>query len=294
MRFMPSFIKFREKAEHATMSLPGLITHAEKLADTILHGEHSRRKSGAGEKFWQYREYVPGDRPQDIDWRQSAKTDHIFVKQKEWQITRKTYFWCNKSSSMDFKSSTAHFSKQNYAQIMTLALAILLQKNKEQIGIYGQARSGRSEKMIETIGHDLFEMNKDALPNSKIATLPKDAYFIGIGDFLSPIEDINKSFAHLSERTENGFILQILDPAELDLPYTGRVQFYDSSQANKHLINHVPTIRAKYQERIKHQCDMVKIQSINNGWTHYLCTTDTPPNTALNEIYMLLENRGQQ
>lgn len=292
MRFMPSFIKLREQAEQAVTTLPNILIHAEKLADSILHGEHTRRKAGTGEKFWQYREYVEGDRPQDIDWRQSAKTDQVFIKQKEWQITRKTFFWCNISGSMAFQSKTASFLKQDYARILTLSLAILLRKNKEQIGIYGQPQSGRSEKMIETIGHALFEKQRYDLPADNISALPKDAYFIGIGDFLNPYEDIEKSLDRVAQRTENALIIQILDPAELSLPFEGRVEFSDHDHNNKNLVNSVQTIRTQYQDRIQKHCKSIEKLCTSKGWSYYQCITDQSPELALHNIYTILEQNG--
>ncbi len=293
MRFMPSFIRLREHAEQATSALPDLIIHAEKLADSILHGEHARRKAGAGEKFWQYREYTPGDRPQDIDWRQSAKTDTVFIKQKEWQITRKSYFWCNTSASMDFKSKNITFSKRDYARILTLSLAILLQKNKEQLGLYGQIQTGRSEKMIETIGYALFEQNNQELPKSNSNALPKDAHFIGISDFLSPFEEIETTVNQIAQSTENATLIQILDPAEYDLPYEGRIEFSDNKKQNRNLINHVPTIRADYKKRIEEHCKQVEQLCSQKGWVFIQCITNQSPVESLQNIYMRMDARGE-
>ena len=70
---LTDLLTFRHEADKASAHLPSLMMQAEKVANGILHGDHALRKSGMGEKFWQFREYLPGDRPQDIDWRQRVR-----------------------------------------------------------------------------------------------------------------------------------------------------------------------------------------------------------------------------
>lgn len=293
MRFMPSFLKLREQSEQAISSLPNIMIHAEKLAASVVQGEHVRRKAGTGEKFWQYREYVQGDRPQDIDWRQSAKTDQVFIKQKEWQITRKTFLWCNTSASMDFKSDDAEYSKIDYARIITISLALLLQKNKEQIGVLGQTQTGRSDKIIEAIGLSLFEDQNNTLQNKDINALENDAYLMAVGDFLDPLEDMKQVFDTIAQKTENALIVHVLDPAETEMPYEGRIEFSDSMNNNKNLINHVATIRNEYKKRIELHCTKLEKLCRSKGWTYVLCTTAQSPLDTLQNIYSILENNGR-
>ncbi len=289
MRLLPDLPYLRLRAEESVSALPDLMIAAEKLADTIVHGDHAQRKSGAGQKFWQYREYVPGDRPQDIDWRQSAKTDHVFVKQKEWQITRKTYFWCARGASMNFSSAQDFPSKQDYARIMTLALALVLRKTQEQLGIFGSKMTGRSEGMMEKIGHYVLDDVENPLPHDGADSLPQNAYFIGMGDFLSPIEEIEVQFSHIAARTQNALILQILDPAELSLSYNGRVRFVDMAGSENHIIQNVSAVRAAYQERIEAHCKSVRNLCEGHGWSYHLCPADVPMASTLQDLYVMLD-----
>ena len=63
----------RHSAEKAAAAFPGLLIAAERIADTVIHGMHGRRRAGPGEDFWQFRPYSPGDAAHRIDWRRSAK-----------------------------------------------------------------------------------------------------------------------------------------------------------------------------------------------------------------------------
>ncbi len=257
------------------MSLPALIIYAEKIAANIIHGEHAQRKTGAGEKFWQFREYHPTDRPQDIDWRQSAKGDTVFIKQKEWQTTRKTYLWCAGGATMNFTSDKSRLNKQAQAQALALSLALLLKKAKEQIGVFGHAQTGRSEDHLQKIAQSLFDRKalEEELPDTDNFLLPQHAELIAIGDFLSPIEEIEQSFQTIAARTENAIIVQVLDPAEMNLSYKGRVKFKGVDHHSE-TINHVSSIKDDYNARIHDHINAIKSLCAVQGWTYVLHSAD--------------------
>ena len=150
-------LKTRQKAEESAADLPGLMARAEKAVSSLLHGEHNQRKPGSGVQFWQFRDYAPQDRPQEIDWRQSARTDNVFIRQKERETPQTALFWCSSSPGMDFHSNAAPDTKKQAGQILTLALSILITRAGDRIGVYGSNKTGRSDAALERIGNALFE-----------------------------------------------------------------------------------------------------------------------------------------
>lgn len=290
MDIVSKITNLRERAERSVISLPALMIKSETLADNIIHGDHAKRKAGSGEKFWQFREYDTSDRPQDIDWRQSAKTDQVYIKQKEWQITRKVFLWCASGQSMDYQSDNSKYTKQENAQIICLALALLLSRAKEQIGIYGQAQTGRSEETLEKIARLLHNKatQDDILPDTDAVRLPKHAYFIGVGDFLSPIEDIKRQFDMISGQTQNAVIIQVLDPAEQNLSYTGRVKFKGLNGIQE-TIDHVPSVKDAYRERMDRHIEDVKTLCASYDWNYVLHSSEDLDST-LKTLWVLLDN----
>ena len=71
----------RHEAELAAARLPPLMVAAERVAATVQQGVHGRRRVGMGDAFWQFRRYEPGDPVRRIDWRQSGKSDKLFVQE---------------------------------------------------------------------------------------------------------------------------------------------------------------------------------------------------------------------
>ena len=81
----------RAKAESAAIAgrLPPLLIAAERIAATVTQGVHGRRRVGSGDVFWQHRPYYPGDELKRLDWRQSAKSDKIYLREMEWSAAQR-------------------------------------------------------------------------------------------------------------------------------------------------------------------------------------------------------------
>src|SRR5262245_38450720 len=92
-------------------AMPRLILEARRVASTVIHGLHGRRRAGPGENFWQYRRFVSGEAAQNVDWRRSARDDHLYVREREWEASHTIWIWPDRSPSMNFKYSLAVESK---------------------------------------------------------------------------------------------------------------------------------------------------------------------------------------
>ena len=60
-------------AHSLAAQMPRLVLEARRVASTVIHGLHGRRRAGSGENFWQYRRFVSGEPAQNVDWRRSAR-----------------------------------------------------------------------------------------------------------------------------------------------------------------------------------------------------------------------------
>ena len=147
-------LSLRRKSEDAAASLPALMIRAERAASSVFHGEHAQRHAGPGEKFWQFREYDASDRLQDIDWRQSGKTDRLFIRQKERQLPQSALIWTCAAPSMDF-SSSHNPTKSECGKILALSLAILMTRAGERVGAMGATHMDRSEGALDNIAEIL-------------------------------------------------------------------------------------------------------------------------------------------
>lgn len=283
----PVWFSWLHGADAAAAGLPAILTAADKAATSILTGDHAQRKSGTGEKFWQFREYSQGDRPQDIDWRRSARGDRLFVRQKEWQTTQTVLFWCQRNRAMTYHSRPQYARKSDHAMILSLALASLFHNAGELTGLLsGDMRPGRTESTRLRMANQIFETRTGDLPRTDALQIPMNGQLVLAGDFLTPPELIGDCFDRLASRASNVIVLQVLDPAELNLPFAGRVIFENDFSGLKQHIENVESIRDEYKKRIDAQIESVSALCRRHGWGWYLHTTDRAPKDTLHDIWV--------
>src|SRR5215472_8820812 len=102
---MADALRLQHRAEQAAAALPPLLVAATRVAATVAQGVHGRRRVGQGETFWQFRQYQPGDSAQRIDWRESAKSQRLYVRETEWEAAQSVWLWRDASASMDYAST---------------------------------------------------------------------------------------------------------------------------------------------------------------------------------------------
>src|SRR5690242_8542004 len=119
-----------------------------------------------GESFWQFRRYRQEDSSTVIDWRQSAKSQHLFVREREWEAAEAVFLWRDGSPGMRFKSDYAEVTKIDRASVLALALGSLLIRGGERIALYGEGRAPATGRAaLNRIAHELIErQSDDALP----------------------------------------------------------------------------------------------------------------------------------
>src|SRR5581483_8802748 len=149
-------------------AMPRLILEARRVAATVIHGLHGRRRAGPGENFWQYRRFVSGEPASRVDWRRSARDDHLYVREQEWEAAHTVWIWPDRSPSMVFVSSLAQETKLYRTLVIALALAEILVEGGERVGIPGLMRPTGSrnviDRMAQAIMHDRTE--RGSLPPS--------------------------------------------------------------------------------------------------------------------------------
>ena len=160
---------------------------ARRIAANVIHGLHGRRRAGAGESFWQYRRFVSGEPSQNVDWRRSARDDHLYVREQEWEAAHTVWLWPDRSPSMAFASRQARDSKLERALIVTFALAELLVAGGERVGIPGLMNPTSSgsviDKMAQAMLHD--DAARLSLPPSFVPSAL--AEIVVLSDFWSPM-----------------------------------------------------------------------------------------------------------
>lgn len=279
----------RQRAEETAARLPALLVAADRVAATVAQGVHGRRRVGQGETFWQFRQYQQGDSISRIDWRQTAKNDHTYIRENEWEAAQSVWLWLDRSASMSYRSSDALPDKADRATLLTLALSSLLVRAGERIALLGSGIAPMTGKAVLERFAGVFAMpasTDQSLPVPE--ALPRYSRLVLISDFLSPPGDIEKALKRLSGLGIRGHLLQIIDPAEETLPFSGRVRFEGLEGEGAALIGRVEAVRSEYMDLMVSHRQAVKDIARGLGWTWTTHSTDHPPPTALLTLYQLL------
>src|SRR5262249_31324368 len=77
--------------------VPHLILEAGGIAATVTQGLHGRKRAGPGENFWQYRRFLSGEPARRVDWRRSARDEHLYVREQEWEAAHTVWLWPDRS-----------------------------------------------------------------------------------------------------------------------------------------------------------------------------------------------------
>ncbi|MGZ5932822.1 MAG: DUF58 domain-containing protein [Rhizomicrobium sp.] len=265
----------RADGESRTLAatLPRLVLEARRIAANVIHGLHGRRRAGAGESFWQYRRFVSGEPSQNVDWRRSARDDHLYVREQEWEAAHTVWLWPDRSPSMAFASKQSRDSKLERALIVTFALAELLVAGGERVGIPGlmNPTASRSviDKMAQAMLHD--DAARPSLPPSFVPSAL--AEIVVMSDFWSPITEIRAMLAGLSASGAHGTLVQIVDPAEESFPYSGRIEFVEPEDGSVITAGRAEKWAGDYVARVALHRDQIRWETNKLDWLFSTHTT---------------------
>jgi len=277
-------------------SLPALLVAARRVAITVAQGVHGRRRVGQGDSFWQFRPFLPGDPVSRIDWRQSAKSDRVFVRETEWEAAQTVCLWADASPSMRWRSQLARTDKAERARLLLLALAALLLRGGERVRVLAPGETSHGGRdALEALARALTGTDSDG-PEASLPPelpVPRHATAVLFGDFLVPLDRVRAALAGLAAVPAAVHVLQVLDPAERALPFQGRVRFTDLEDAGEALIPRVEGVRGAYAERFaRHEEGLAQVCR-DLGFRFATHLTDQPPEAALLALYVALAPQGE-
>jgi len=290
----PAGAQVRHDAAVLAARLPSLVVAARQVAQSVMHGVHGRRRAGPGETFWQFRAFQSGEPAAGIDWRRSAREDRAYVREREWEAAHTVWIWFDRSPSMAFASSLAQTSKLERAAVLALALAELLVRGGERVGLLGLTRPlatrGIIERFAEAIALDEIHSRTPASPLPDAAPLKARSRAVLIGDFLEDEREIARTIAALSAEGATGQALMIADPIEETFPFLGHTEFVTPEGALRLRAPRAQALRDQYLARLAAHREALRAACISQGWGLALHRTDQPAAQALLSLRTRLEN----
>ena len=257
--------------------------NARFIVEGYMAGEHKSPYRGFAIEFAQHREYAPGDDVRHLDWKVQAKTERYYIKQYEQETNFVAHLLLDGSESMKYGSG--EISKLEYGKMMAACLAYLILHQRDAVAL-GICDEEVQEYLPRSDNRDnLFRIMDrlagfEPLRGTRLAPvlhgmagqIKRKGIVIVISDFFVDEEELLQSVQHLRFKGHEVIMMQVLDPCEIDFPFTGNVEFEG--------LEDLPLIRTrpsqikksyhrefeKFRERLRsdverHQCHFVGVRT---------------------------------
>jgi uncharacterized protein (DUF58 family) len=194
-------------------SITNLELLAKRLVEGFITGLHKSPYHGFSVEFSEHRLYNSGESTRHIDWKVFARTEKLFVKRYEEETNLRCQLLLDVSGSMYYP--TSNFGKLSYAVLSAAAMATLLQKQRDAVGLTTFSDTIELQTPIKSTGAHLHtillalqqQLQKPAPPQkeTKVAEmlhhvaqqLPKRSLVILFSDLLSQHEQLDEIFLAL-------------------------------------------------------------------------------------------------
>jgi uncharacterized protein (DUF58 family) len=253
--------------------------HARQVVEGYMAGEHKSPFHGFATEFAQHREYVPGDDLRHLDWKVLGRTDRLHLKQYEQETNFVAHLLLDGSESMKYGS--AQLNKLQYGKVMAACLSylILLQRDAVAVNVFdARVREHLPRTDNRAAIHNILRVLADFQP-TETTNLPRVLHDLAtqvrrrgivviISDLFDDEEKILQGIQHLRFVGHEVIVFQVLDPAELEFPFRGTVEFVGLENIPK-LLTRPRELRKTYQRELEQFCTRLRVGCEHNN-THYV------------------------
>jgi uncharacterized protein (DUF58 family) len=262
---------------------------ARTVVDGFINGLHRAPYFGASIDFAEHRGYVPGDDIRRVDWKVYARTDRYFVKQYEADTNANFSVLLDVSRSMGFASRG--ISKLEYGSYVAACLAYLSQRQRDRVGIvtfdsdvvdYVPVSAKHFNVVLHTLDRARPERPGRMLePLAKIAEhFRRRSILALISDFYENPDDLLEALKPYRILGNDLIVFHVLDPAELEFPYTEASRFEDLETGEE--IPIVPdSLAEQYRQLMREHIEALRSKFAEARIDYVLLDTSKPLDDAL-------------
>lgn len=245
-----------------------------KLADTLNHGTDRSRFLGSGIEFVQSRPYIPGDPVRAIDWRVTARTGKVHIKEFEAPKSMPAWILLDTSASMTIQST--RLSKYALATFVAGGLAFACLDRVSPVGLLGTG--GRDLRIQPSLSKDQimqwliklrrFRYDEGTSLARKVTELNSSLKSRALVLVLSDMHDWEAVAAlKLMGQVHDVVVIQTQDPAEVSMPGTGFLRAQEAESG----VDFTTHGRRQWNDPVRVQRDLRRA-----GVDHLLLRTDQP------------------
>ena len=262
---------------------------ARSVVDGFINGLHRAPYFGASIDFAEHRGYVAGDDIRRVDWRLYARTDKYFVKQYEADTNANFAVLLDVSRSMGFASQG--LSKLEYGKFLAACLAYLSHKQRDRVGIitfdekvvtHVPTSAKHFNVLLHTLDQAKPERQGRLLENIKMLAehFRRRSIVALISDLYENPEDLLDALKPYSFLGNDLVVFHVLDPAEIEFPYTDASRFEDLESGE--VVPVVPEVFAdQYRKMMQEHIEAIRSKCSESRIDYVLLNTSKPLDEAL-------------
>jgi uncharacterized protein (DUF58 family) len=225
--------------------LSSLSVRARTIVEGALAGAHRNLHPGASLEFTEHKEYAPGDDVRRIDWKAVARTDRYAIKRFENETEMRMLLVLDTSASMGYRRTQV--SKLEYATYLAAALAYLVGQQRDATGLLAfdeqtrivlppSTRAGQVREVLAALEGLQPSGVANPGPAFDVAAqlCDKRSLIVFFSDLLDAEVEatgdraagpLAERMRQLRSRGHDVALFHLLDPDEVDLPFTDRMFF---------------------------------------------------------------------
>ncbi|MDZ7372701.1 MAG: DUF58 domain-containing protein [candidate division KSB1 bacterium] len=280
--------------------LGNLSFRARLVVEGFIAGLHQSPYHGFSVEFSEHRPYSPGDEIRLLDWKVYGRTDRFVVKQFQEETNLKAYLVVDASASMGFTSRG--FTKLDYAKHLAAALAYLMLKQRDAVGLLTFDERPRTyyppRSVLSYLTPILTELESlgpggptrlGPVLHELAERIRRRGLILVLSDLLDEPAEILSGLRHFRHDGHEVIVFHILDPLERDLDLSGNVVFEDL-ETHQRLGTQAAHIRRAYREQVRAFIDAMRKQCREHFIDYVLLDTSEPFDRALFE-YLVKRKR---
>ena len=243
--------------------LAHLDVRARLVVEGFIAGMHRSPFHGFSVEFAEHRPYMPGDPLKNLDWKVLAKSDRYLVKQYTEETNLRAHLLLDLSGSMGFRSERASLSKLEYARSLAAALAYLMLGQQDAVGVmlfgdhpqsYVPPRSVRShlDVVLKTLAQGAAGGPTKLGPalHELAERIKSRGLIVLFSDLHDTPAEVLSGLQHFRHRNHEVIVFHILDPDEIEFPYTDASTFVDM-ETGAQLTTEPWEIAPRYREQLE-------------------------------------------
>ena len=279
-------MKHRYLETRAVKRIGNLELVARLVVEGFMSGRHRSPLHGFSVEFAGHRPYVSGDELRFLDWKIFARQDRLYIKQYEEETNLRAHLLVDCSRSMGFRSNGT--SKLEYACYCAAALSYLLIQQRDAVGIATfdekiRTHIGASSRraQLNLILSQLDELKPSGGTNLAAnlhvlaERLHRRGLIILLSDLLDDPTEIVTALQHFRHKKHEIILFHLLDPAELEFPWSGTTRFRDMEGSREITLNPA-LLRDEYMRRLHEFIDKFRAECGRLKIDYVLTNTEVP------------------